>query len=740
MNKFDTHGGHYEPQGYMRVNAGGSHEENPNGGVQVGVDPEGTPNLLEEGEPVYNDYVYSDNITADADILKKHNIHFKYGGKLYSEIADTFVDEAAETPLDPIANNGLNAMLVRLADAQEEQKTVQQQKELEEELAAMSPEELDELEQMLAQQEAQPQEVVPAQEPVMEGVTSEPVPQEMPMMAEGGPIGRLDPFLKRKFPDDPSTMQYLTYRFAQEEGLVPGLPEVYPYDFKSRVQAQRAINEYKSAVKRREDQKKWENSKVYRWLDNLDNKYLRDTWLHPYYDSPLFNYDTGERKQPIIRPVLAEGGNLFRQGNPLERRTHYRSVQWPYENAYNQFDVPIYDGTDEPITPILEEGNIVTSNYSGPTLLDALHAKQSNPLARFTYTPKTYSVSGPSLLAQTGIAGSPRKNKARYPMYEMTPEELDAIDRRATAELNNLQAGLLPSIHTPYAPGLGRKDANGNTIMYGRPADIPVYAEAKPESIREEVVVPRLRDVAARPATPATTSAASDNGMLPVWPRYAGAVTSGLLGLYNAFQEPDKYDIPSYTPVLPEGRMHFIDPIYNPLDQNQAVNDVLNASAGTTRAINNSGLGAAAQVTLLAQDYNTGRSLGTALATAREANNQRLNDVIARRNQNAATLGNFNYGQSRDRAQILNDAAIRNLQNDILEKRLNYAAEGQKYAAVQNQIDSVAQALSNIGRENAAMNMVNGDEAYAYALNRLFDPYYKGRIAACGGKIKKTKK
>ncbi|MBQ3949176.1 MAG: hypothetical protein II661_01760, partial [Bacteroidales bacterium] len=138
----------------MRVNAGGSHEENPNGGVQVGVDPEGTPNLLEEGEPVYNDYVYSDNITAEEDILKSHNLPHKYAGKLYSEIADTFVDDAAETPLDPISNNGLNAMLVRLAEAQEEQKAIQQQRELEEELANLSPEELAELEQMLSQEEA----------------------------------------------------------------------------------------------------------------------------------------------------------------------------------------------------------------------------------------------------------------------------------------------------------------------------------------------------------------------------------------------------------------------------------------------------------------------------------------------------------------------------------------------------------------------------------------------------------
>ena len=148
--KFNTHGGYFAPKGFFKVNTGGSHEENPNGGVQVGVDPQGIPNLLEEGEPVYNDYVYSDNIKADKEILEKFNIPSKYAGKLYSKIADAFIDEAEERPNDPISNNGLNAMLVRLANAQEEQKQVQEQAELEKELAGLSPEELSELEAMLA--------------------------------------------------------------------------------------------------------------------------------------------------------------------------------------------------------------------------------------------------------------------------------------------------------------------------------------------------------------------------------------------------------------------------------------------------------------------------------------------------------------------------------------------------------------------------------------------------------------
>jgi len=194
MGKFDTHGGYFAPKDYFRVNTGGSHEENPNGGVQVGVDPQGAPNLLEENEPVYKDYVYSDNIRADVQFLEENNLPLKYAGKLYSEIADDFVEEAENRPNDFISNNGLNAMLLRLADAQEAQKAAEQQAELEKELANLSPEELDQLEAMLAQEGQQEQMPEEQMSPEMMGpaeqIPQETVPQQMPMgmpmMARGG--------------------------------------------------------------------------------------------------------------------------------------------------------------------------------------------------------------------------------------------------------------------------------------------------------------------------------------------------------------------------------------------------------------------------------------------------------------------------------------------------------------------------------------------------------------------------
>lgn len=176
MGKFNVHGGTFAPKGFFRVNEGGSHESNPNGGVQVGMDEQGIPNMLEENEPVYKDFVYSDRIAADAAVLEQFNIPAKFAGKLYSEIADAYVDEAEERPDDPVSNNGLNAMLVRLAKAQEAQKQKEEEAELQKEIEQMSPEELEMLDQMLAGEEQTP-------------VVEQPV-EEVPVMALGGPMNQ----------------------------------------------------------------------------------------------------------------------------------------------------------------------------------------------------------------------------------------------------------------------------------------------------------------------------------------------------------------------------------------------------------------------------------------------------------------------------------------------------------------------------------------------------------------------
>ena len=115
---YQTHGGDFF-NGVTKINEGGTHEENPNGGIIMGIDEKGVPNLVEEGEVIYNDYVYSNRLTPDEEMLKKFNLPSKYKGKTYSYIAEDLSKESEETPLDAISKRGLQANMTKLATIQE---------------------------------------------------------------------------------------------------------------------------------------------------------------------------------------------------------------------------------------------------------------------------------------------------------------------------------------------------------------------------------------------------------------------------------------------------------------------------------------------------------------------------------------------------------------------------------------------------------------------------------------------
>ena len=120
-----THGGNFN-NNVTFIDNGGNHESNPNDGVQYGMDNEGIPNLVEEGEVIYNDYVYSNRLYPDKKVLNKYNLPTKYSNYTFAYIAEKLNKESSERPNDVISKNGLKDSLNRLKNAQEE---VREQKE-----------------------------------------------------------------------------------------------------------------------------------------------------------------------------------------------------------------------------------------------------------------------------------------------------------------------------------------------------------------------------------------------------------------------------------------------------------------------------------------------------------------------------------------------------------------------------------------------------------------------------------
>lgn len=119
--ELNTHGGDFS-NGVTFINNGGTHEQNPFEGVPMGVAPDGQPNLVEEGEVLYNDYVFSNRLHPTDKELKESNLPKKYKGHTFALIAEDMSKESAERPNDPISKRGLEASLGKLASLQEEQR------------------------------------------------------------------------------------------------------------------------------------------------------------------------------------------------------------------------------------------------------------------------------------------------------------------------------------------------------------------------------------------------------------------------------------------------------------------------------------------------------------------------------------------------------------------------------------------------------------------------------------------
>ena len=121
MLESQTHGGDFS-NGVTFINNGGTHEQNPFEGVPMGIAPDGQPNLVEEGEVLYNDYVFSNRLHPTDKELKESNLPKKYKGHTFALIAEDMSKESAERPNDPISKRGLEASLGKLASLQEEQR------------------------------------------------------------------------------------------------------------------------------------------------------------------------------------------------------------------------------------------------------------------------------------------------------------------------------------------------------------------------------------------------------------------------------------------------------------------------------------------------------------------------------------------------------------------------------------------------------------------------------------------
>ena len=794
MSKFDTHGGYFAPKDYMKVEEGGSHEENLNGGVQVGVDPQGTPNLLEEGEPVYKDYVYSDNIEADEKFLEENNIPAKYAGKLYSKIADDFVSEAEERPLDPISRNGLEAMLGRLADAQEGQKQAEEQKKLEAELATLSPEELDQLEAMLAQGGENLGEA-----PGVMGL-AEPV-QQMPQgMMQPAPDMGCGGYMRRRY-DMGGTIPPGIKEQALEAGplfdvqsdpneLGHALEKTLSYAPPSLLMlgAQAGIGAYNDFV---------DNTAVGSFLGGMFPGSATEA-----FSSPVTR-GISRTAGPIGRGIGRAAEGLWTGLKKLPKKlaeTEGRKVMLQEAKAVvnesKEAAKVAYDAAQKTAAELEAAKAALKASPSDPGLLqkvadlkyetrklDKAYYKAGAKAvgARIEAANKTVGAftGGPMYnrkAVESEIEGLRRAYEGAKKAAEAAPKDtaLKEAAEEALKALQKAETGWAKwgkhgewwykapiggaVVGTKAAGSRHNKKQNWVESQFGKGGNL-FFRGGEPYTVDEDTLLEPAVVIADGPGIPypyknkppqglllsphpidlsafelgdrmeaeeaeraLEEARASTMGtgypvygnqkLLPTLPRYAGAIGSGLLGLYNVFQQPDKYTDTKMPVFTPEGRINLQNQVYRPIDQNMVANFQIAQGNATQRALRNSGLGPSTAASILAADNNLTGNLGTGFIQAWDANNQRRNAVIAANNQAEGQRAQFDANMDYYRASMLNNWAARRAQNDLMIQRLNNAAEGEKYAAISNQLDQGFQALSDIGKENFGMNQINTNPAF----------------------------
>jgi hypothetical protein len=105
-------------------NEGGTHDQNPLGGIPQGMGQNGMMNTVEEGETKKGDFVYSDRIVFTPEIVEQFNLPKSLTGKTSAE-ASKIINRKFDGRNDKITNSTKKSMLDKVAEAQETIKQMQ---------------------------------------------------------------------------------------------------------------------------------------------------------------------------------------------------------------------------------------------------------------------------------------------------------------------------------------------------------------------------------------------------------------------------------------------------------------------------------------------------------------------------------------------------------------------------------------------------------------------------------------
>lgn len=106
--------------GLIEYNTGGTHEQNPLGGIPQGIAPGGQTNTVEEGETRLKDFIFSDRLKVNKSMAKKFNLPDKFIGKSFADVSKIYNKELEARPNDPYAKKTADLNMNNLMLANQE--------------------------------------------------------------------------------------------------------------------------------------------------------------------------------------------------------------------------------------------------------------------------------------------------------------------------------------------------------------------------------------------------------------------------------------------------------------------------------------------------------------------------------------------------------------------------------------------------------------------------------------------
>lgn len=739
--------------GATHIDAGGSHESNPNEGIQVGVDPQGTPNLVEEGEVIFNDYVYSNRISCDEETKRKFRIS-KKRDITYADLAKSLEKESLERPNDPISKAALQNQMADLADQQERQKQEMEAQKAREAFGALSPEEQVAVMQQMSAQEQAAQEQAAQEQAMQEQATAQQqqiAPEEAAMMQEQmadgsqamiGESPQINAYGGNLYPNGGKLMEALGFhtkgdfeKWLKENGIKE---TDIPSDLKSNAAWLKAIAT-KSPVLA---------DVISRGYDFGD--YVPNASGNLSFDDDRGNWDAQtvqgwwDSEDPAWKQVIAAHPELTKETKLTKEQLadYLRNTE-----AFKKGTKWLEDSEDNRLAYLQR----IINNPNAPKKAKEYAMRYADANGWKEGAARDYKT----------IFDNPSGRAANPGTYWKTP--LEVARERQIKNLVQNSDGVWEEV-----VGEIPKDWMQRTYNWSDPTNDYIYNYYKKPPVVEEST---LADSAGNPAMTVPeeiaaakewrnqgTSGNSEDENEPrhraEWLRYAGLLGPAV-GLGMQALGIGKPDTKAFDAVLeaydnnPGGWADYKTIgdylTYRPMDV-WAEQNRLNANARATgRAIQNNAAPIGTQMAgLLANDYNNQIASGELYRKGLE-----YNDALR---EKTAT---FNRGTNQFNAEAFNRAALTNAEianrNRQVRAQLGMQAAAQKadmnagwYKGIYGNIAGLFNGISEIGRENGLWNMASrgaADGVYGVMSDRTHtsEPYIKKEKESKGGKIKRKK-